>query len=134
MSEKTLSDYTPEEREGMVGMWCKTLDGFTYIFCEVITQPGTGRLWCRLTVPSKGGKQTAEPLEETTPRFDLPRAWSPDGTPPEGDWEGADYIDRANHGAYTLDEPQVQAGPKMPTGTTRARHWVSEWEPAPWLI
>lgn len=82
----TLADMTPEERARYRGMWCDFPDPdertnlAIYVddslkhqgFCELIHEGQLGRL----TIP-----------ENLTPRFDLPRAWMPDGQPPAGKWE-----------------------------------------------
>ena len=81
---KTLADMTPEERDQCFGMWCDTVfelsvltalrtneDGDEY---GIFIRPGTNQ-W------------HTESFEYVTPRFDLPRAWSPDGTPVELDGE-----------------------------------------------
>lgn len=85
---RTLADMTTEERTQCRGMWCDFPDPdertnlAIYVddslkhqgFCELIHEGQLGAL----TIP-----------ENLTPRFDLPRAWAPDGTPPAGEWEHA---------------------------------------------
>lgn len=81
----TLADLTPEQLHECVGMWCDFIPGdgdsdkepelgiFAYWQWAtneaIITRPDLAdtRKWC---FP-----------ENVTPRFDLPRAWNPDGTP-----------------------------------------------------
>lgn len=67
--------------------------------------------------------------DHITPRWDLPRAWQPDGSPADMDVEGAEYRPGTNRGFYTLDET-IQKGRELPEGTTRARRFVGEWEEA----
>lgn len=47
-----------------------------------------------------------------TPRFDLPRAWTPDGAPPGGEWE---------HGEVNF------AGPGFSRGVSDALQAALEW-------
>ncbi|HAT6582874.1 TPA: hypothetical protein JAK83_002456 [Corynebacterium striatum] len=51
---------------------------------------------------------------------DLPRAWSPDGTPPAGEWEYAEYLGdyKGMTNVYHYD------------GEPTHRHFVGEWEEA----
>lgn len=77
---KTLADMTAEERAQCRGMWCDFPDPdertnlAIYVgdslkhhgFCELIHEGQLGTL----TIP-----------ETLTPRFDLPRVWTPDGEP-----------------------------------------------------
>lgn len=77
----TLADMTPAQRAECVGMWCdyQTPCGTERAiysptrFCKVETlfEPGYGHF-------------EVEDLSRITPRFDLPRAWSPCGTPQPG--------------------------------------------------
>jgi len=59
-----------------------------------------------------------ERLDDCTPRPDLPRAWNPDGQPPQGGWEYAEYL--GDHGGMT----DVFYFDGYPTH----RRWESEWE------
>ncbi|MBK4161055.1 hypothetical protein GWO73_04330 [Corynebacterium macginleyi] len=114
---KTLADMTPQERARCRGMWCDFPDPdertnlAIYVddslkhqgFCELIHEGQIGRL----TIP-----------ENLTPRDDLPRAWQPDGQPPQGGWEYAEYL--GDHGAMT----DVYHFDGEPTH----RRWESNWE------
>lgn len=71
-------------------------------FCELIHEGQLGRL----TIP-----------ENLTPRFDLPRAWMPDGQPPAGEWEHAERLSMGVTAVYLC-------GKENPTH----RQWKSEWE------
>lgn len=115
----TLADMTPQERARCRGMWCDfpDPDERTYLaiyvgdspnhqgFCELIHEGQLGTL----TIP-----------EHLTPRLDLPRAWSPDGTPPAGQWEHAEYLGdyKGMTDVYHHD------------GDPTHRRWVGEWEQA----
>ena len=52
------------------------------------------------------------------PRPDLPRAWNPDGTPPAGEWEHAEYLGdyKGMTDVYHYD------------GEPTHRRWVGEWK------
>ncbi|WP_426707557.1 hypothetical protein ACEN2D_02280 [Corynebacterium auriscanis] len=76
---KTLADMTVEERAECVGMWCEYLvDGQRHIGVLLNWNYGLPVIY----VPSSRAKESAE-SRKVTPRFDVPRAWSPDGTPPQ---------------------------------------------------
>lgn len=115
----TLADLTPEERAQCKGMWCDFPDPdertnlAIYVgdspnnqgFCELIHEGQLGTL----TIP-----------ENLTPRYDLPRAWAPDGTPPTGQWEHAEYLGdyKGMTDVYHYD------------GAPTHRRWVGSWEEA----
>lgn len=115
----TLADLTPEERAQCKGMWCDFPDPdertnlAIYVgdspnnqgFCELIHEGQLGTL----TIP-----------ENLTPRDDLPRAWAPDGQPPAGQWEHAEYLGdyKGMTDVYHYD------------GDPTHRRWVGEWEQA----
>ena len=104
---KTLADMTAEEREECVGMWCSIA--------------GAGRLCVLLSTEndvanlgfSCDNEFTILSLryKNVTPRFDLPRVWTPDGEPElaqalaEETWEyGVEYKYLTNRGAeWRLD-------------------------------
>lgn len=115
-NRRTLADMTPEEINQCRGMWCDCDDDegniYLYVFNGMrgkdaifttpgIVQGGGGPGW---TLPDFG--------KLITPRFDLPRAWNADGTPPNGFWE--------------YDTIEIQSYPE-PRGITD-RRWVSDWE------
>lgn len=114
---KTLADMTPEQRANCVGMWCDTPKG-TFVllgrFCQELEIFG----W-QLVAPSGGMKIDYQP-GNITPRPDLPRAWAPDGQPPAGKWEHAEYLGdyKGMTNVYHYD------------GDPTHRRWVGEWEKA----
>ena len=116
---RTLADMTEEERAQCVGMWCGFPDPdertnlAIYVgdspshqgFCELIHEGQLGTL----TIP-----------DNLTPRPDLPRAWTPDGQPPAGEWEHAEYLGdyKGMTDVYHFD------------GEPTHRRWVGSWEEA----
>ena len=73
---KTLADMTAEERIKCAGMWAQTPGGAL----AIIADAGTTRLsW--LVLPCTAGDRSVYGNGYVTPRFDLPRAWAPDGGP-----------------------------------------------------
>lgn len=106
---RTLADMTPEERDQCRGMWAddSSAPRNQVIICEIIT-PNLIRCIC----PTQHEYVLGFPSEDLTPRFDLPRAWNSDGTPPNGFWE--------------YDTIEIQSYPE-PRGITD-RRWVSDWE------
>ena len=79
----TLADITPAE---CVGMWCEDQDGDLVILDYVYGLRVEEQEVVEALYPP-----TRERLEyrasELTPRFDLPRAWTPSGEPVPGEWE-----------------------------------------------
>lgn len=125
---KTLADMTAEERQACVGMWAEWAHGDGQMVLVVIEEIHPVRDFAGCMVP--GVRYVEIPrhqLSALTPRNDLPRAWNPDGTPPEWDWQYADYIPGINRGFYTLDET-VEKGPELSYDTFRARRLVGDWE------
>lgn len=132
---KTLADMTPEERAQCRGMWCDFPDPdertnlAIYVddslkhqgFCELIHEGQLGRL----TIP-----------ENLTPRFDLPRAWMPDGQPPAGEWQTAKVKIIPNENAKYDPEQNVITGDAVadpdhePRSSHDIRRWIGEWEEA----
>lgn len=81
---RTLADMTPEERRACVGMWCdlETNKGTQQVILwEMVEEHDTGPVAYRLSFTSRHEILGFDP-ENLTPRFDLMRAWGPDGTPP----------------------------------------------------
>lgn len=92
----TLADMTPQERAQCRGMWCEDTHGDLFIYLGAPTGSATydeetGALMGTFIDPHE--PDTIEsPLLTFTLRPDLPRAWAPDGTPPAGQWEEAEYL------------------------------------------
>ena len=84
---RTLADMTPEERASCGGMWAETSDGLAIIiepFCTDKDRALDTTVVFSLK-PKVGILQRIAAY--VTPRFDLPRAWNPDGQPVPGEWE-----------------------------------------------
>lgn len=140
----TLADLTPEERANCPGMWATSFIGYTGV---IVYQNGRQAY---LIIPEYNREQTF-PLDEVTPRPDLPRAWTPDGQPVPGEWEDghvvvsyddpdpwilkdAVSIEGLSEGgmSYYDDPPngiEVKLD-KFGEGEGKARRWVGSWEQA----
>lgn len=106
---KTLADMTEEERSNCPGMWAETSTGYTGI---IVYENGKQAY---LIIPEFNREQTF-PLANVTPRYDLPRAWTPDGQPPAGEW------------AYANPHDMERMHVRMPDEDTTHRRWISKWE------
>ena len=77
---KTLADMSAEERADCVGMWAEHAHPH-YDGLEVIIDSDHDSV---TTISTKSGQQyivVGEVMRHITPRFDLPRAWTPGGEP-----------------------------------------------------
>lgn len=127
---KTLADMTPQERAECVGRWCDYTDPILktgteqWIIAGTATptrlRKGEPRVPCVLLV--KPGKNHPflcnAKLNEVTPLDELPRAWHPNGQPPQGGWEYAEYL--GDHYGMT-DVFHFDGDPTH-------RRWESDWE------
>ena len=128
----TFADMTPQECAECVGMWCDYTDPILMTGTEkwIIAgratptrlRNGEPRVPCVLLV--KPGKNHPflcnAKLNEVAPRRDLPRAWHPDGQPPQGEWED-DYTD--SDGITLSTGEDLDVGPHQ-----EVRRFVTEWE------
>ena len=73
---KTLADMTAEERANCVGMWALIEDINLAVIVEV-DETDT----CVVIYPEWQSNTAVHLNEMVTPRYDLPRAWTPDGEP-----------------------------------------------------
>lgn len=117
----TLADMPPEEHDETVGMWCDFEATPGCVITTIIIKAGNDLEFedeYEVFNPVIG-HELAQP-EQITPRFDLPRACSPDGTPPAGKWEHAEYLGdhKGMTDVYYFD------------GEPTHRRWVGEWEQA----
>lgn len=74
---KTLADMAPEERQACVGMWCD-IEGWNHLGIISLLRSGES---IGFISPEISPSLRYSPFSHVTPRFDLPRAWNPDGTP-----------------------------------------------------
>lgn len=111
---RTLADMTTQERAESVGMWCDCEE--TGAPCVLVSIEHGNAV---LMTEELGGRPILDPYELhlVTPRFDLPRAWQPDGTPPEGEWEYAEHLSKGVTTVYLC-------GKENPTH----RQWIGKWE------
>ncbi|HAT1504568.1 TPA: hypothetical protein I8W56_002756 [Corynebacterium striatum] len=145
---KTLADMTPEQRANCVGIWCEYPNlygrlGIIYALDDE-NDPWILRFDVRTEILGYDAK-------DAIPRFDLPRAWNPDGQPVPGEWEDghvvvsyddpdpwilkdAVSIEGLSEGGMSYyDAPpngiEVKLD-KFGEGEGKARRWVGEWEQA----
>lgn len=120
---KTLADMTEEERAECVGMWCDFEATPNYVITTVIIKAGNdydAEFADEYEVFNTVlGHELVQP-EQITPRYDIPRAWHADGTPPAGEWEHAEYLGdyKGMTDVYHFD------------GEPTHRRWVGSWEEA----
>ena len=117
----TLANFTPEQRKQCVGMWCNVgphepgTDAGSYLFVLRTSGNYRGAECAQLLDPISGVSEYIS-FRNITLRPDLPRAWEPDGTPPEGEWLTAGTHTRVipkNRRAFvTMSEPEPQTGEK----------------------
>ncbi|PLW01178.1 hypothetical protein [Corynebacterium ulcerans] len=80
----SLADMPPAQRLESVGMWC---DVDTEAEPAIIVRFVCGGVsQVVLFAPSISDLYTMESLNAVTPRYDLPRAWTPQGGPVPGEW------------------------------------------------
>ena len=77
---KTLADMTAEERADCVGMWCDNLVSTANNPHPVVLACVQGER-CWILHADLHGEWSCFSLGSVSPRFDLPRAWTPDGQP-----------------------------------------------------
>lgn len=151
----TLADLTPEERAQCRGMWCGynryTEGGEPSDFVIMVEDVNeAGRIPC-INPGAPSPTVWAPAPWMLTPRYDLPRAWTPDGQPVPGEWEDghvvvsyddpdpgilkdAVSIEGLSEGGMSYyDAPpngiEVKLD-KFGEGEGKARRWVGEWEEA----
>lgn len=87
---RTLADMTPEERQECVGMWCevtlKSLGKVNRYELGVIKriQWNEGHGAVEVIATNSSAVWDGNRFDKIKPRFDLPRAWMPDGNPTKG--------------------------------------------------
>ena len=110
---KTLDDLTPQERAGYVGAWVNVPHNpRPVIYMRDFYSTGEIKHGAIFLDPFYGDNHAR--LEECVTRPDLPRAWSPDGTPVKGMWE---------YDTLSGDAPENPTGKDIID-----RHFITEWE------
>lgn len=119
---KTLADMTPQERAQCRGMWCgynrHVKGGKPSDFVIMVEDVNEVGLVSCINPGAPKPKAWAPEPWMLTPRDDLPRAWTADGTPPQGGWEYAEYLDE-----YDGMTDVFYFG-----GDPTHRRWESDWE------
>lgn len=77
MTMKKLSELIPEQLEQCIGMWVETA-GSLFILQSIEQREAA-------LISPTGIHPMYEALGQITPRFDLPRAWAPNGSPITGE-------------------------------------------------
>ena len=77
---KTLAEMPPEDRKACEGMWCDNLNSTAKEPVPVVLTYVQGRI-CWVVHTKAPSWRSCFSLDSVAPRFDLPRAWRPDGTP-----------------------------------------------------
>ena len=73
---KTLADMTIKERADCVGRWADAMEQGLGVIVNA-----TELSDCWVLFPEDGGSVATCRNQRVTPRYDLPRAWTPDGAP-----------------------------------------------------
>lgn len=110
MTKTKLSDLIPEQLEQCIGMWVETA-GSLFIVQSIEQREAA-------LISPTGIHPMYEALGQITPRFDLPRAWTPQGEPPTGEWETAEYV----------SEYQEMSNVYYFDGEPTHKRFVTEWE------
>ena len=113
---RTLADMTPQERAQCVGMWCEDEDGFLCVY----RGDHTGRDWLAVCAYPEDVHGSYMALDALTPRSDIPRAWTPNGQPPAGEWE-YDYVGTDGCSMITGEYVDPKPGEEI-------RRWIGDWE------
>lgn len=132
---RTLADMTLSERQECVGMWCDNLASTAKTPSPVILSCVQGEC-CWILHTTLYGERSCFPLDAVAPRFDLPRAWTPDGNPAPSHVEWA-TVDRSTAPDNGWTGVRFSAGSEE-HAKTRAhsfgydveRRFVTDWEKA----
>ena len=98
---------TPSEQDLRVGTWFELLGADYPVLLVSPDDPYDGI--ATVMIPSKA-KATYTPMTTLTPRYDLPRVWTPSGEPVPGEWDddnGHNYMRRfRSEWEWKHDTPQ----------------------------
>lgn len=130
---RTLADVTPAERAACVGMWCEISGRHLAVLAD-IWEHGEGG------VVHSNADLSCYDFAELAPRFDLPRAWTPEGEPVAGEWEYAvghvvEYADGQKECRPKYREDARQSALKSAEelkddGYVAMSRYVADWEEA----
>ena len=124
---KTLADMTAEERADCVGMWA-LIEGISLAVITEADETST----CVVIYPEWQSNTAAHLNEMVIPRYDLPRAWTPDGHPVGASREyGQCEIGGTPDGAFaTIVHVDGGGTEYAPDDTPHGEvyRWVGEWE------
>ena len=119
---KTLADMTAEERADCVGMWADAMGQGLGVIVNA-----TELSDCWVLFPEDGGSVATCRNQRVTPRFDLPRAWTPDGQPvpmkKELGFCGTAGLETTVH---KYSGGTIYVSEDTPHG--EVHRWVGEWE------
>ena len=123
---KTLADMTAEERDDCVGMWCDNIVSTADNPKPVVLACVQGeRCWILHT--DLHGEWSCFSLGSVSPRFDLPRAWTPGGQPvpmkKELGFCGTAGLETTVH---KYSSGTIYVSEDTPYG--EVYRWVGEWE------
>lgn len=76
----TLADFTEEQRKACVGMWAD-YRVVPVVITNIYQHKYVNDWVADVFDPTEGWEEYEIHSSVLTPRFDLPRAWNPDGTP-----------------------------------------------------
>lgn len=117
----TIAEMTPAQRYDCVGMWATvSSERYLAVICRIyVGNPDLAQMYS----PEIDDYYTSS-LESVTPRFDLPRAWLPCGTPQAGEWDyRAPYLGKYGEGLTDTEIAEFKAD-----GDQLERRWVGNWE------
>ena len=141
---KTLADMAIKERADCVGRWA-LIESINLAVIVEVDETDT----CVVIYPEWQSNTAVHLNEMVTPRYDLPRVWTPDGEPVPGEWEEGHVfvsydepdpwitkdtvsIEGLSEGGMSYyEEPPNGIEVKLDQfgeGEGKARRWVGEWE------
>ena len=123
---KTLADMTAEERTECVGRWA-LIEGINLAVIAEADETNT----CVVTYPQWDGDSAVHLNGMVAPRFDLPRAWTPDGEPVGVSREYGQCETGGTPDGSFATIVHTGAGTEYATDDTprgEVYRWVGEWE------
>ena len=119
---KTLADMTAEERADCVGMWA-LIEGISLAVITEADETST----CVVIYPEWKSNTVVHLNEMVAPRYDLPRAWTPDGQPvPMMKELGFCETAGLETTVHKYSSGTIYVSEDTPHG--EVQRWVGEWE------